>query len=58
MLAFEVSGRISELPVKEGDVVKEGQVLARLDQRELKASWTRRWLTGRRRDPSGAGGQS
>ena len=27
-LAFEVNGRISELPVKEGDVVKEGQVLA------------------------------
>ena len=37
-LAFEVNGRISELPVKEGDVVKEGQVLAQLDPRELKAS--------------------
>ena len=37
-LAFEVNGRISELPVKEGDVVKEGQLLAQLDPRELKAS--------------------
>ena len=37
-LAFEVNGRISELPVKEGDVVKEGQLLAHLDPRELKAS--------------------
>jgi RND family efflux transporter MFP subunit len=37
VLAFEVSGRISELLVKEGDVVKEGQVLARLDPRDLKA---------------------
>jgi multidrug efflux system membrane fusion protein len=37
-IAFEVNGRISELPVKEGDVVKEGQLLAQLDQRELKAN--------------------
>jgi RND family efflux transporter MFP subunit len=37
-LAFEVNGRISELPVKEGDVVKEGQLLAQLDPRELKAN--------------------
>jgi multidrug efflux system membrane fusion protein len=37
VLAFEVSGRISELLVKEGDVVKDGQVLARLDPRDLKA---------------------
>jgi multidrug efflux pump subunit AcrA (membrane-fusion protein) len=29
-LAFEVNGRISELPVKEGDVVREGQLLAQL----------------------------
>jgi len=38
MLAFEVNGRISELPVKEGDVVKAGQLLARLDQREMKSN--------------------
>jgi RND family efflux transporter MFP subunit len=37
-LAFEVNGRITELPVKEGDVVKEGQLLAQLDPRELKAN--------------------
>jgi len=37
VLAFEVSGRISEILVKEGDVVKDGQVLARLDPRDLKA---------------------
>jgi multidrug efflux system membrane fusion protein len=39
VLAFEVSGRISELLVKEGDVVKAGQVLARLDPRDLKAQF-------------------
>ena len=37
-LAFEVNGRISELPVKEGDVVKAGQLLAGLDQREMKSN--------------------
>jgi len=37
VLAFEVSGRISELLIKEGDVVRAGQVLARLDPRDLKA---------------------
>src|ERR1700730_5514884 len=37
-IAFEVNGRISELPVKEGDVVKAGQLLAQLDPRELKAN--------------------
>jgi RND family efflux transporter MFP subunit len=30
-LGFRVSGQLKELPVREGDVVEEGQVLARLD---------------------------
>jgi HlyD family secretion protein len=34
-LAFEVSGRISEMPVAEGSRVKPGQVVARLDDRRL-----------------------
>jgi RND family efflux transporter MFP subunit len=37
LLAFEVDGRIAELPVKEGDVVEEGQFLAQLDQTQLQA---------------------
>ncbi len=36
-LAFEVPGRITEIDVDEGDVVKQGQVLARLDDRIAKA---------------------
>ncbi|MEE9152527.1 MAG: biotin/lipoyl-binding protein [candidate division NC10 bacterium] len=32
-MAFEVSGRIIERPVKEGEKVKKGTVLARLDDR-------------------------
>ena len=34
-IAFEVSGRIVELNVDVGDVVKEGQVLAQLDPRDF-----------------------
>jgi RND family efflux transporter MFP subunit len=30
-LSFEVSGRLVELPIKEGDAVKKGQLLAKLD---------------------------
>jgi len=30
-LSFRVSGQLKELPVKEGDLVEEGQVLAKLD---------------------------
>lgn len=36
-LAFEAQGRIAELLVDEGDVVKQGQVLARLDDRLARA---------------------
>jgi RND family efflux transporter MFP subunit len=36
-MAFEVPGRISELPLKEGDRVKRGQVVARLDSRDYQA---------------------
>lgn len=36
-LAFEAQGRISEILVDEGDVVRAGQVLARLDDRLAKA---------------------
>jgi len=36
-VAFEVSGRIVELPVDEGQRVEEGAVLARLDPRDFEA---------------------
>ncbi|MFC0211256.1 HlyD family secretion protein [Paenibacillus chartarius] len=35
--SFKVGGRITEILVKEGDVVKKGQVLARLQNAELEA---------------------
>lgn len=35
-LAFRVSGQLQELPVREGDLVKKGQVLARLDPADYK----------------------
>ena len=34
-LSFQVSGVISDVAVKTGDIVQQGQVLARLDSREL-----------------------
>ena len=46
-MAFEVSGRIIERPVKEGEEVKKGTVLARLDDRDyvaqLEAAKARLW---------------
>ena len=33
----KVAGRVVELLVKEGDEVKEGQVIARIDKRDLEA---------------------
>ncbi len=36
-LAFEVSGRMIERPVKEGEMVRKGTVLARLDDRDYVA---------------------
>lgn len=36
-MAFEVSGRIIDLPVTQGQVVEKGQMLARLDPREYQA---------------------
>lgn len=36
-LAFKMSGRVSEIPIHEGDTVKAGSVLARLDDTLLKA---------------------
>ena len=35
-LAFEVSGRVTELKVKEGEKVKKGQALAKLDDRDYR----------------------
>jgi RND family efflux transporter MFP subunit len=35
-LAFRVPGQLQEIPVKEGDLVEEGQVLARLDPADYK----------------------
>lgn len=37
-LAFEVSGRIIEMPIQEGVAVAEGQVLARLDPSDFQSS--------------------
>lgn len=37
-LSFEVAGKLSELPVKEGQVVAEGELIARLDDRDLSAN--------------------
>jgi RND family efflux transporter MFP subunit len=34
-LAFRVPGKVTELPVKEGDEVEQGQVLAQLDARDF-----------------------
>jgi len=39
-LAFEVAGKIIELPVKEGQAVAEGEVLAKLDPRDYEANRT------------------
>ncbi|MDQ8192624.1 efflux RND transporter periplasmic adaptor subunit [Roseibacillus persicicus] len=36
--AFEVTGRIVELPVKEGQEVQKGEVLARLDARDFQSA--------------------
>ncbi|WP_225940277.1 MULTISPECIES: efflux RND transporter periplasmic adaptor subunit [Desulfomicrobium] len=37
-LAFQVSGTLTQLPVGEGQEVKEGQILAQLDQRDFENS--------------------
>lgn len=37
-LAFKTSGRISEILVQEGDIVKAGQILATLSNDEAKTS--------------------
>jgi RND family efflux transporter MFP subunit len=37
VLAFEVPGKVIELHVKEGDFVKQGTILAELDERDYKA---------------------
>ncbi|MBL4892552.1 MAG: efflux RND transporter periplasmic adaptor subunit [Rhizobiaceae bacterium] len=39
-LSFRVSGRIIELPIRNGDQVKKGDVIARLDMRDFKANVT------------------
>ena len=35
-LGFRVAGQLAELPVREGDVVEEGQVIARLDSTDFR----------------------
>ncbi len=37
-LAFRVSGQITGFDVKEGDVVRQGQLIAQLDQRDFRAA--------------------
>ena len=37
-LSFEVAGKLIELPVKEGQVLQEGELVARLDDRDLSAN--------------------
>jgi len=39
-LSFEVAGKLIELPVKEGEVVEQGELIARLDDRDLSANLT------------------
>jgi RND family efflux transporter MFP subunit len=34
-LSFEVEGRLEELPIKEGDIMQTGDLIARLDQRDF-----------------------
>lgn len=41
-LAFRVSGVLKELPVKEGDRVKEGQLVALLDPTDLQITYSNR----------------
>ncbi|MBC2607859.1 efflux RND transporter periplasmic adaptor subunit [Pelagicoccus albus] len=36
-LAFEVAGRILEMPVREGELVQKGQLIARLDDRDYES---------------------
>ncbi len=36
-LSFEVAGKLAELPAKEGQVVEKGELVARLDDRDLSA---------------------
>ena len=36
-MAFEVSGKVTAFPVSEGQFVKKGEVIARLDPRDYKA---------------------
>ncbi|MEM8635706.1 MAG: efflux RND transporter periplasmic adaptor subunit [Pseudomonadota bacterium] len=38
VIAFEVAGRVTEIAVREGQMVAEGDVLARLDPRDYEAS--------------------
>lgn len=40
-LSFGASGRVENVLVKEGDVVRKGQVLARLSAKDLDAQWLR-----------------
>jgi RND family efflux transporter MFP subunit len=38
-MAFEVPGKLSELPVSEGEAVKKGQLLAKLDDRDYRLAF-------------------
>lgn len=51
-LGFQVSGKVSEVLVEEGDLVREGQVLARLDSRIYAAQLEQALGAGRQAEAS------
>ena len=55
-VSANVSGRITQLLVKEGDAVRRGQVLARIDSTRFEAGSASPRRACRRRGRSGAGG--
>jgi HlyD family secretion protein len=48
IVATKLAGRLAEVNVDEGDEVKQGDVLARMDTRELEAAFAQAWADQRR----------